>query len=301
MLGIFVNVILPVFLVAGLGLLLYLWKKPSAAPIGFLVLNLFSPALVFTSMARTDLEAVTFLRVTAFVVLLAIATLTMGWIAARALRADRPTESAMLLGTTFMNVGNLGIPVATFAFGPEVLDRTVTFFVIQAILTWTVGATIAARSSAKGWKPLLSGFRLPSIYAALLGIAVSALGVHVPVFIMRPAELLAQAAIPAMLVVLGLQLATGTVKQWLPMLTATGIRLIASAAIAVPLAAFLGLRGLDRDVVVVMAAMPPAVFTTILATEFKSNPALVTSTVVFSTAVSLVTLTVVIRLLQVFG
>ncbi|MSP78035.1 MAG: AEC family transporter [Dehalococcoidia bacterium] len=297
-LGIFVNVILPVFLVAALGLVIQRWKKPSPAVLNLLILYLFSPALVFTSLSRTELGDGAFLKVGIFVLLLAFCTLVLGWIAARVIRADRSTESAILLTSTFMNAANLAIPVITFAFGQEAQGKAITFFVTQSVLIWTLGTFIAARSSAVGWRPMLGVLRLPSIYAALAAILVNLVHIPIPATIFQPLNLLGQASIPTMLVVLGFQLGGGALKQPVAMGVSVFIRLVLSAVIAVPLAMLLGLEGLDRQVLIVGAAMPTAVFTTILATEFSANAALVTSSVVFSTAASIVTLTVVIRLVQ---
>jgi len=296
--AIFVNVIVPVILVAALGLGLHRWKRPATAPVSLLVMNLFSPALVFVSLVKSDLGGALFARTTIFVLLLAVASLSLAWGVARALRADRSTESGMLLGSAFMNVNNLGLPVIQFAFGQAALERAVLFFVVQAILTWTLGAYIAARSSTVGLRPLLGAFRLPTTYAALAGVLVSLTGTQIPGPIMKPLELLSGAAIPTMLVVLGFQLSGGPLRQPGTVAAVVLVRLVASAAIAFPLSLMVGAQGLDRQVMIVMAAMPTAVFASLLATEFGANPALVSSVVVASSVASIATLTVVIRLVQ---
>jgi predicted permease len=298
MLAIFVNVILPVFLVSGLAMALYRWKRPAVGPISQTVTYLFSPALVFFSIANAQIGSGPFVRILEFVLILAVATLAMGWLAARALRADRGTESALLLASTFMNVGNLGLPVTRFAFGEEALQYSVVFFVIQATMSWTLGAFIAARSNAQGLRPVLGALRLPTTWAAVAGVIVRVAGLELPTPLFRTFELLSSAAIPAMLVVLGFQLSNGTVQQVRAVAAGVGIRLLASGAVAVPLVALVGSQGVERQVMVTLAAMPTAVFTTIIATEFRANPRLVTASVVVSTVLSLLTLTVVIRVLQ---
>lgn len=301
MLSIFVNVILPVYLVVALGMALHRWKRPPTAPISLLALNLFSPALVFVSMANSDFGSAVFARTTVFVFLLAGASLALAWIVARALRVDRPTESAMLLGSAFMNVNNLGLPVTQFAFGQGALERAVVFFVIQASLTWSVGVYIAARSSTVGWRPLLGIFGLPTTYAALAGALVGVFHLTVPGPVMKPLELLSAAAIPTMLVVLGFQLSSGALHEVCNVTAVVLLRLVASAALAFPLSLLVGATGLDRKVMIVLAAMPTAVFASLLATEFNANPRLVSSVVVASSAAAILTLAVVIRLVQGIG
>ena len=76
------------------------------------------------------------------------------------------------------------------------------------------------------------------------------------------------------------------------------VRLLASAPLGYLSAMLLGLDALTRGVVMTVYAMPVAVFTIILATEFRTNPRFVSNAVVVSTFVSTLTLTVVIQLVK---
>jgi hypothetical protein len=75
-------------------------------------------------------------------------------------------------------------------------------------------------------------------------------------------------------------------------------RLIIAPIVAWFTASALGLDGVTRGTLVVLAAMPTAVMTTILATEFKAEPAFVTRVVVTSTLLSMLTLTLLISLVS---
>ena len=76
------------------------------------------------------------------------------------------------------------------------------------------------------------------------------------------------------------------------------VRLVASVPLAYLSATLLGLDDLARGVVMTVYAMPVAVFTIILATEFKTNPRFVTNAVVTSTFASILTLAVVIQVVE---
>jgi malate permease and related proteins len=76
------------------------------------------------------------------------------------------------------------------------------------------------------------------------------------------------------------------------------VRLIGGAAVAYPVTLLLGLEGVAQQTIIAVSAMPTAVFTTILATEFRAEPRFVTSAVISSTVLSLLTLTVIITVLQ---
>jgi len=75
-------------------------------------------------------------------------------------------------------------------------------------------------------------------------------------------------------------------------------RAVVGPAVAWFAATALGMEGVERGTLVVLAAMPTAVVATIIATEFAARPAFVTRAVVSSTLASMLTLTVLIALLK---
>ena len=106
-----------------------------------------------------------------------------------------------------------------------------------------------------------------------------------------------------MLAVLGVRLAevlrSRQRVQHLPALgVATFMRLIVSPALAFFFAGLVGLSGVARDVSVLQSAMPTAVISTILATEFDSDPPFAALCVLATTLVSLPTLTILLNILM---
>jgi predicted permease len=102
-----------------------------------------------------------------------------------------------------------------------------------------------------------------------------------------------------MLVVLGLQLRNVVEHEDLVDTVAVNIgRLLIAPIAAWGTATALGLEGVERGTLVILAAMPVAVITTILATEFKARPDFVTRVVITSTLASILTLTVLIDLVR---
>ena len=98
--------------------------------------------------------------------------------------------------------------------------------------------------------------------------------------------------LPMMIVVLGMQLERATMpeKPW-PVVMAVSLSLLAAPLVALGLAALLNVSGSARQASVILASMPVAVITTILALEFDVAPTFVTSTVFLSTLLSPLTLT----------
>jgi predicted permease len=299
MLRVFLEVVLPVALVAVIGGLVGRWRGVAVAPISTLVFYLFSPALVFHSMASTELSAGVSLRivgvmVATFIAMWAVAT---AWSFARGHHA--PFRAAFALGATTPNVGNMGLPVAQLAFGDAGLQVAVMNFVAGATLTNTAGIAVASMAGGSRMQALRAPLRYPSLYAAVAGVAVNVLNLELPVTLDAPVNSLAAAAVPTMLVVLGLQLQTaGGRDDILETVVVNVMRLLVAPVAAWLAASALGLEGVTRSTLVVLAAMPTAVIATILATEFGARPAFVTRVVVTSTLLSMLTLTALITLVQ---
>src|SRR6266511_3721013 len=124
MLSIFVNVVLPVFIVAGLGAALERRFRIPVVPVNQIVLYLLMPCFIFTALLPIDLRSEEPLRIGAFAVLLTVAMLVIGAAIARILRLDRVTTSALLMTAAFPNLGNYGLSIVLLAYGAE--DRKST-------------------------------------------------------------------------------------------------------------------------------------------------------------------------------
>ena len=299
MLDVFLTVVLPIFLVAGAGASLQRLRPGTLGLLGPAAIYLLAPALVLQGLMETDLPASVSLRIVGAAGATVFVMAAVSWSVSRLLRHDRPTESGFILAGTFGNAGNMGIPISFLAFGDEGLSIAILVFIAQGTISWPFGIYLAARGRARGWQPLLLALRVPTLYAIPVALTVRAFDWTLPVSIERPIGLLADAAIPAMLLVLGYQLAQGIeFTQKASLAAALATRLLIGAAAAAILATLMGLEGNVRNTVVLIAAMPAAVFTTILATEYQAAPRFVASVVVISTVASVFTLTVLIDVLR---
>lgn len=289
------EILLPILVVVGLGYLAQRRLALSPGPFSRLTLYFLSPALVFSSLSEGRLPTAELGQMVLFAVLL---TLVLGLVAgglALLLRYDRPTRNAFLLGALFINAGNYGLPVNLFAFGQAGLDRAVVYFVTTAVLINTLGVFLASRGGRSVLGGLLTVLRMPLLYATLAGLTVAASGVSLPLWLGRPIGLIGQAAIPILLLVLGMQLAQARLQTALPVVgLATGVRLLGGMAVALGLSVLLGMKGVSRDVALVQSSMPTAVMTTVLALEFGVRPDVVTGTVLVSTLGSMVTLSLLL-------
>lgn len=300
MLSVFFDVVLPVVLVAALGAAVGRWRGVPAEPLATVVFFLFTPALVYDALANSELAAGLSLRIVGA----ALIVYVVGYAAASAwstlTRHEPSLRAAFALAVTSQNTGNMGIAVSLLAFGDAGVEIAVLTWVVTATLASTTGIVIASMPSGSSRRALLAPFAYPALYAAVLGLAANGSDVDLPTTIEAPIETLAAAAVPAMLVVLGLQLGRGVgeLGELFDGAAANVLRLLVGPVVAFGATLVLGLDGLTRDVVIVLGGMPTAVIATIVATEFGVRPQFVTRAVVTSTFASLLTLTVLISIVD---
>jgi len=150
MLSLFVNVVLPVFIVAGLGYVLEKRLHPPIAPFNQVVLYVLMPALVFTSLLSVDFRSEEPIKIAAFTFLLAASMLAVAFVIVRAARLDRVTSSAFMLTAAFPNLGNYGLSVVLLAYGREGLAVGVILLAVQSLYGITLAIFIASSGSGGG-------------------------------------------------------------------------------------------------------------------------------------------------------
>ena len=301
MLKVFLEIVLPVALVAIAGGVVGRWRNVVVAPVSALVFYLFSPALVFSSMAATHVSADVSAKIIGVMALTFVAMYIFSLIWSKIAGHDAPMRAGFALGATTPNVGNMGLPVAQLAFGQAGLDIAVMNFVVGAAFTNSLGIAIASMAGGSPRAALTAPFRFPVLYAAVAGGLVNFYQIELPITLSAPIASLSAAAIPVMLAVLGLQLQQAAGRDHILDTVVVNIgRLAIAPVVAWFVCTALGLDGVPRATLTVLAAMPTAVIVTIMATEFRAMPAFVTRVVVTSTLLSMVTLTALITIVRSF-
>jgi len=298
----FLNNVLPIFLAAGAGAVLGKTTSIQPTTLSKLILFLFSPCLVFVMLTSSELGNDDIVMMMGFTILLMIAVAALMGGIGFLMRWDRSLIAAAVLASMATNAGNYGLSVNKFAFGDAVLPYASVFMVANSLMTYTLGITVAcwgAKGTHKAGSPLLAPLRYPFVYALLLALVFNHFHLRLPLPVDRVVQLFSDAAIPTMLVLLGIQLANAPWGRPSGALIATNsIRLIASPLIALALSALFILQGPARQAGILQAAMPTAVTATLLATEFELQPEFVTFSVAFSTLISILTLTPLITFLS---
>jgi predicted permease len=291
--------ILPIFAIAGAGFLLARYAGAEVKTLARVVFYSLLPCLAFRLLVTSTASGPNVGRLIVLAVLIMLAMGLVGYIAAKALGLDGKSLRAFLMVVMFSNGGNYGLPVVRFAFGPEALTYATIFFLTGSVTTYVGGAFFAGSHRRRIAGALEKVWKMPSLYGLALALLVLAIGKPVPEAIMRPIVLLSDAAIPVMILVLGMQLerAVWPDRPGVVML-AVGISLLVAPLVAVGLTWLLGISGPARQAAVILSSMPVAVVTTILALEFELAPEFVTSAVFISTIASPLTLTPLIAYLR---
>jgi hypothetical protein len=294
---IFYNNILPIFLIVGLGFALKRTLDFEIKPISHTIFYILSPCLAFSSLYQSSLGGWEFWEIPSFVLVLTLVLWSISWAVTRALRLDKAMESAFLLTTLFVNAGNYGLSLIFLTFGEKALSRAVIYLLINTLLLNTAGVYLASRGRKERGCALFNILKVPLVYAASLAILLNLSHIRLPNPLLRAVNTIGKAAIPLMLLLLGMQLAK-TPFFWRKkgVFLAASIRLVLAPILAFLLASWLGLSETSRLVCVVEASMPTAVMTCILASQFDLLPDFITSVVFLSTLASPLTLTLLIAL-----
>jgi predicted permease len=297
--SILVSDILPIFAIASAGFLLARYAGIDVKTLSRVVFYSLLPCLAFRMLVTSSASGPNVVRLMFAAVLIMGAMGLVGYVAAKGLGLDGKTLRAFLMVVMFSNGGNYGLPVVKFAFGSEALTYATIFFLTGSVTTYVAGAFFAGSHRGKIAGALEKVWKMPSLYGLALALVVRWVGRPVPEAIMRPVDMLSDAALPVMILVLGMQLerAVWPARPWIVIL-AVGISLLVAPVVALGLAGLLGITGTARQSAVILSSMPVAVITTILALEFELAPEFVTSAVFLSTIASPLTLTPLIAYLH---
>ncbi len=292
------DILLPVFVIVGIGAISARRLSLDTQTLSKLAYWVVGPAFVFDILAGADLGAALVGKVVGASLAAMAATGVVAAVAARLSGASNPTTAATVLTSIYGNVGNFGLAIVAFTFGTEALGLAGVVLIVVNVVGIVVGVAAARWEQHGVVSAVRRALTAPMTLAAVPALAVNAGGWMLPLWADRAVGLLAAALIPLMLLTLGVQLAgMRSPKPSLDTVRALVVKLAVAPAAAAVAATAIGLEGSDAGVVILQFAMPPAVFTALIALEHDLVPDLVTTTVLAGTLASVLTLPVVIALL----
>jgi len=240
------------------------------------------PALIVSSLGKRELEWHLGFPLLASVLAL-VSAIGLGWLAARALGADKKAQGAALLTSSFANTGFLGFPLmlALYAQNNSVNTAASTAIACDTVdttlLLWTLGLGLAQRLGHGGGVGAGSTLRLvarPLPVALVLAVIMGATHVTLPAFLEHSLAALGACTSPLVFLALGLQLdVTALRARPLVMLSSTLVKLVIAPLIALGLVRLFHVDEPAASVVVFQAAMPSAMASVIVTARAGLRPA----------------------------
>jgi predicted permease len=263
-----------------------------------LAFTVASPVLLFSLLSRADLSHLFSATLVVSALAIAIAGL-LYLLAARLLLGpgDLPGRVVSTLCAAYTNAGNLGLPVAAYVLGD--MTWMAPILLLQVCILQPAALALLDLAAARGEGRRLSPVRYltlplrnPLTLGSIAGLLVNAFHVPVPGMLWPPIEMLAQVAVPAMLLAFGISLRLDPLPGRGPhvgeLALVTPIKVLLHPAIAFALATWVfRLPMTDVLAVTVMAALPTAQNIYLIAGRYHVRTLLARDAIFISTIASI--------------
>lgn len=291
------SAVTPVFFVAAAAYVIRRRLHLDVKTLSTLNIYMLIPALVFSGISGKPVEWALFGRIAGASVLVLVVMTVLLTVLARAMGVDDRDRGAFLM-TMFPNLGNFGLPVCLFAFGPEGLAFAIVTMVIGSFLQNSIGIYFAQRAHHGAGAAFRRVFRFPMMYAFILAIVYQRTGWRLPDAIGRAISITADAAIPVQLIILGAQLAATRLDTDVRVFAATGVRLAVGPIAAAVFAVLVGMTGTAAKAFIVQMSGPVAIGMAAYGVQFDVAPRFLASVVSWSFLLSLFSVSAVLYLVQ---
>ncbi|KGM13500.1 AEC family transporter [Cellulomonas bogoriensis] len=275
------------------------------------------PSLLMVTIAHADLHrllsrlAVVTALSTAVVVAAAVLVTRLAW------RRPAGETTVVALASSYVNAGNLGIPVAVYLLGDPVFVVPTLLFQLLVLAPVAFAVLDSRPVPQAGTSPVMPPPRRgpvrattavlgrtlknPIIIGALSGLVLAALPWDLPEVVYEPFRLLGAAAAPLALLTFGMSLALPrTPGQEAPvkdLALVVGLRSFAHPVLAAGIGLALGLEGQSLLAVVTMASLPTAQNVLVYALQYGQGQALARDAGVVTTLLALPVMLLVAALL----
>ena len=275
-----IGIITPVLIISAMGYAYGRIRRPDMTWINRLATDLLYPMLIFTSMASRDFYILDYLPLIVGGLAVMLGSGLVAWAAARLLGYN---PHAFIPPMVFTNVANMGLPLTLFAFGPEMLPAAVALFMTFSLVHFSIGIRVVSPHASL--RRILKG---PMLWATLVGVLMSLLGLSLPDWLATSTRMLGETAIPLGLFTLGVGFAGFRVERWSIGIVGAFLCPISGLLIAWPLLMLLPLTVPMQGLLLLYSALPPAVMNYIFAEQYKQDPGLVSAIVVGGNIASLI-------------
>ena len=298
-LQIFATVILPIFLLLGVGFAADRCFHLNLQTLSRLCFHLFLPALIFVKVLESDIDLAQMRDILLITLVHAVLLLGLAYLAFWR-RPFRDQRLILSLGTAFFNCGNYGIPLADLAFpGGMGVGIMAVILMAQTFIAFSLGIYLVERRGQSAGRIALGFLKMPLIHAIIAAFFLRLLGVELIAQLRQPLDYLGNGLVPVALVTLGVQLSRSRLTRHLPsLLTISVARLLISPLIAWGLVILFDLDAPLAAVFIVAAGLPVAVNVFIVAAEYDLDQAFASQTVFWTTLLSAVSLSILLAVLR---
>lgn len=280
------SIIFPVFAVSLLGYLYARWRHTELGDANRLNIELFIPALIFSVMSDRSFDVTEYGNLAMAAALVVLLPGLVGWPVAKLLRVQHKTFVPPLM---FNNSGNMGLPLAVFAFGEDALPIAMVLFMVENTLHFTVGNWMLI-----GRLLPMQLLKSPMLWATFLGISFNILDLSLPKPLADSISLVGQIAIPLMLFALGVRVAQTHITEWKLAIVAALIIPVSGIGIALGADFYFRLEEQQMAQLLLFSVLPPAVLNYMLAEQFRQEPEKVASIVLLGNLSALLTVPAVL-------
>lgn len=280
------EIVFPIVAIVLVGYLYARRFRPDMASATRLNLEIFIPALIFSVLSGEGFELGRYAELAIAATLVVLGSGLLAWPLARWF--GYPAR-VFLPPMMFNNSGNMGLPLALFAFGEAALPAAMILFLVENTLHFTVGNAMLT-----GHVNPIRLLRMPMLVATLGGLIVAVMELRVPGPIHEAIQLLGEIAIPLMLFALGVRMTGIDLSDW--RIGALGALVCPAAGLLMAAAVMLVLPMPASQVsqLWLFAALPPAVVNFMLAERYAVGPRQVAAIVLMGNLASLLIIPVVI-------
>lgn len=287
----------PMFIVMAVGVLVRkkgIINEREAERVNKMIFVVLFPALMFNNLYGKELSDAFNPRLAAFAVItvLIIYSATVGFV----LKVEKSPKSrgAMIQAIYRSNFVIMGIPIVSNIFGSD--NLAVTSVMITIIVPIFNVLAVITLEVFRGGRPspihVISGIlKNPMIIGAVLGLIAAALKIKLPAFAENTVTMLAKAATPMALLILGASFNLKSVKKEKRnlIICLTG-RLVVVPAMGLTAGVLAGFRDVALVTLVAIFAAPTAVSSFTMAQQMDSDGELAGACVIFSSMFSCLTM-----------
>ena len=276
------QIMFPLVIIVSVGFIVGRRRSPQLESINEINLNIFIPALVFSSLYKQqfDFNSYGLLGLSGFVLVLLTALAVVP--ICRLLNLQYKTVAPTMM---FHNAGNVGLPLMTLALGTEGLAAALILFLVGNITHFGLGSYMLDQH-AKWLRSLTS----PAILAAVLALVLQTLHIHIEEFVLLPITMLGSIAVPLMLFALGVQLSRADFAHWKLGVLIGWLTPALGFCLALILCALISLNNTQAAALLLFGALPPAVMNFLFAVRYQQEPTKVSAIVLFGNVIAIVTL-----------